>query len=87
MTMFHAPSTHLNLSMNSLNSKEDNWSDVDEDDEESIGIPDYHNSFTCLLSRPYKNILTSKFATLNTRDLLRKSTVIFLVFTLLTGNL
>ena len=69
----HPTSSLNNLSMNSrdevLSETDD---DDDDDDDDAIGIPDYYNSLTCLLSRPYKNVLTSKFATLNIRDILRK---------------
>ena len=65
-----------NITMNSreeILSETDDDDDDDEDEEDAIGIPDYYNSLTCLLSRPYKNVLTSKFATLNIRDILRKN--------------
>ncbi|KAI6659295.1 GREB1-like protein isoform X2 [Oopsacas minuta] len=73
----HPLSSLHNISMSSLNSREeiiteaDDFDDEDEDD--AIGVPDYYNTLTCLLSRPYKNILTSKFATLNIRNILPPS--------------
>ena len=57
-----------NISMSSLNSRDEVISDGedfdDDDEDDAIGVPDYYNSLICLLSRPYKNILTSKFVAL-----------------------
>ena len=76
LSKVHTISSLNNISISSLNSREEIVSDGedfdDEDEDDAIGVPDYYNSLICLLSRPYKNILTSKFATLNIRDILRK---------------